>query len=78
MLPLAGAVADDGQRVDQAFDKTGDQLVDAADWKLMSKDEKIAYATASVSALGEHPDALLPDGASRAEHYLKGLIRVYE
>lgn len=76
-LPLA-AIADDGLSVDARFDKTGDKLVDASDWGVMTEPEQAAYARASVQALGEDPDVRLVDGRSRAESYLGGLRAVYE
>ena len=81
-MPLA-AIADDATpvgavSVDARFDKTGDGIVDAADWSGMKEDERLAYARASVEALGESPDVQLPGGKSRAEIYLDGLRRVYE
>ena len=76
-VPLA-AVADDVVAVDARFDKTGDGIVDAADWSGMEQGERLAYARASVEALGENPDVQLPGGKSRAEIYLDGLREVYE
>lgn len=64
--------------VDARFDKTGDGLVDAADWKLMSEKERMDYARASVKALGEDPDVMLSGGETRALRYLRGLRSVYE
>jgi len=77
------AIADDvapqgAASVDVRFDKTGDGIVDAADWSSMKQDERLAYARASVEALGENPDVQLPGGKSRAEIYLEGLRQVYE
>jgi len=77
MLPLA-AWADGGLAVDARFDKTGDKLVDASDWPKMTVEEKMAYARESLQALGEDPDVMLPEGRSRADHYLDGLKAVYE
>ncbi|MDX8403332.1 MAG: hypothetical protein R8K54_02865 [Mariprofundaceae bacterium] len=77
VLPLT-AIADDGLSVDALFDKTGDKLVDASDWGLMTELEQAAYARASVQALGEDPDVMLVDGKSRAESYLAGLRAVYK
>jgi hypothetical protein len=77
MLPLA-VFAEDAKSVDARFDKTGDGIVDAADWSNMTGDERAAYARASVEALGENPDLQLPGGRSRAEIYLDGLKAVYE
>lgn len=75
--PLA-AIADGDLPVDARFDKTGDRLVDASDWGLMTESERAAYARASVQGLGEDPDVVLMDGRSRAESYLAGLRTVYE
>lgn len=69
--------AEEPESVDARFDKTGDKLVDAADWKKMSEDEKAAYARESVISLGEDPDALLDGGKTRAQQYLQGLRDVY-
>jgi len=77
VLPLA-ALADDGLSVDARFDKTGDKLVDASDWPEMTDEEKAAYARESLRALGEDPDVMLPEGRTRADHYLDGLKAVYD
>ena len=77
-LPPLAAFAADGVAVDARFDKTGDGIVDAADWPAIKPDERLAYARASVEALGENPDVQLPGGKSRAEIYLEGLKEVYE
>jgi len=83
MLPLlffiagAAAIAANSLEVDARFDKTGDGIVDAADWSIMSTKEKVRYSRASIEALGEDPDVLLPDGVSRQGHYLQGLNQVY-
>ena len=79
LLSLAAVAGDgDGVAVDVRFDKTGDGIVDAADWSGMKPEERLAYARASVEALGEDPDVQLPGGKSRAEIYLDGLGDVYE
>ena len=77
---LAGpALADDvPSSVDARFDKTGDGLVDASDWRQMSEEEKRGYARASITALGEDPDVQLEQGKTRADRYLDGLRSVYE
>jgi len=78
-LLVAGiASAGDGMAVDARFDKTGDGLVDAADWHMMTEQERMAYAKASVKALGEDPDVMLAGGETRALRYLRGLRSVYE
>jgi len=63
---------------DARFDKTGDGLVDAADWALMTDKEKRDYARASLQALGEDPDAPVGNGETRLDRYLAGLRAVYE
>jgi len=82
VMPLAVVADDEAPRdavaVDARFDRTGDGIVDAADWPDMKPDERLAYARASVEALGESPDVQLPGGKSRAEIYLDGLREVYE
>ncbi|OIO69828.1 MAG: hypothetical protein AUJ56_06960 [Zetaproteobacteria bacterium CG1_02_49_23] len=70
-------MAEEAMAVDSRFDKTGDHIVDAADWLKMSAKERENYARASIKALGEDPDVLLPDGVSRQGHYLQGLNQVY-
>lgn len=72
------AWGDDNLSVDFRFDKTGDGIVDASDWKAMTAEERAAYARESVQALGEDPDALIPGGKTRAQLYLEGLVSVYE
>jgi len=64
--------------VDVQFDQTGDGLVDASDWAKMDDATRMAYARASLQALGEDPDVLLPEGLTRAQKYLQGLRAVYE
>jgi len=78
LWPLAAAEAAGGLSVDAKFDKTGDGIVDAADWAQMGEDEKLQYARESVAALGEEPDALLEGRRTRAERFLEGLREVYE
>lgn len=72
------AWGEDNISVDLKFDKTGDGIVDATDWKAMAADERKAYARESVQALGEDPDTQIPGGKSRADLYLEGLNSVYE
>lgn len=76
MLPLA-ALADGASSIDTRFDLTGDNIVDASDWKKMSEEAKQAYATESVRALGEDPDAVVKEGVTRSALFLKGLNAVY-
>jgi len=64
--------------VDAEFDKTGDGIVDASDWGVMTELERQAYARASLKVLGEDPDVILLQGKSRVEQYLEGLRSVYE
>ena len=78
LLLAAPALADDAPSVDARFDKTGDGLVDASDWRQMSEEEKREYARASITALGEDPDVQLEQGKTRADRYLDGLRSVYE
>ncbi|MDX8397853.1 MAG: hypothetical protein R8K49_05980 [Mariprofundaceae bacterium] len=87
MLPLFSFAASDAvlqpdktdvQSVDVLFDKTGDAMVNASDWSQMSPEEQLAYARASIEALGEAPDALMLTGQTRVQEYLKGLHLVYD
>ncbi len=71
-------MASDPISVDVRFDQTGDGLVDAADWSGMDDAARMAYARASLQALGQDPDVLLPGGMTRAQKYLQGLRAVYE
>ena len=82
MLPPVSFAADADvpssiESVDVRFDKTGDGLVDASDWKQMSETEKEAYARESLEALGEDPDLPLT-GKDRTQQYLEGLRSVYK
>lgn len=63
--------------VDKAFDKNGDGLVEASDWKLMSGAERKAYARRSVEAVGGHPDTDAGNGQTLAQYYLSVLERIY-
>ncbi len=63
--------------VDAAFDRTGDGLVDMADWLLMSEEKKTAYARASLLELGLSPQAAAGNGRTRLQDYLDALRAVY-
>jgi len=62
---------------DVTFDRTGDGLVDTADWLVMSEDEKTAYARTSLLELGLAPEAAAGNGRTRLQGYLDGLRAVY-
>jgi len=62
---------------DGKFDRTGDGLVDTADWLVMSGDEKKAYARASLLELGLTPEVVDGNGRTRLQDYLDGLNSVY-
>jgi hypothetical protein len=75
-VPVAPAAGPESP--DARFDKTGDGLVDAADWARMTEAERRAYARASLQALGEDPDAPVGNGKqTRLDLYLDGLRAVY-
>ncbi len=59
------------------FDKTGDGLVNAEDWKQMRDDEKRIYARDSLRELGLDPEAGIGKGKTRVDRYLEGLRSVY-
>jgi len=63
--------------VDATFDRTGDGLVDIADWLLMSEEKKTAYARASLLELGLSPQAAAGNGRTRLQDYLDALRAVY-
>ncbi len=67
-----------GLSIDAGFDLTGDGIVDAADWAVMSEAQKAAYAYASVRGLGEDPYGFVEGRVSRGDRYLQGLRSVYE
>jgi len=71
------AQPDAARSADARFDKTGDGIVDASDWKLMNKIEKQGYARDSLRELGLDPDVSVGDGKTRTDHYLDGLRTVY-
>lgn len=75
---LCAAAPAEAASVDARFDKTGDGVVDAADWQEMNDGEKSGYARASVTALGQSPDTRLEDGRTVAGQYLDSLNAVYE
>jgi len=76
-LLLAAPVYAGKPSADARFDKTGDGLVDAEDWKQMRDEEKQAYATDSLRELGLDPEAGVGEGKTRADRYLEGLRSVY-
>lgn len=78
MLPLLAWADESIQSVDAAFDKTGDKLVTQADWRKMSDAEHLAYAKASLEALGLDPYSQVSERQTRMQQYLKGLNAVYK
>jgi len=78
MLPLLAWADEPSQNVDAAFDKTGDKLVTQADWRKMSDAEHLAYAKASLEALGLDPYSQVSERQTRMQQYLKGLNAVYK
>ncbi len=77
MLPAVSAQAGEPESPDARYDKTGDGIVDAADWQKMNTAEKGGYARASLRALGQDPDAVLEDGKTLADQYLDSLKSIY-
>lgn len=79
LLFTAPALAEDAStpNADVKYDRTGDGLVDAEDWALMSEGERQAYARDSLLELGLAPDASVGDGRTRLLDYLDGLRAVY-
>jgi len=78
MLPLFTWAEEGVMTVDGQFDKTGDNIVDASDWKKMSDIEHLAYARASLKALGIDPYSKVSQDNTRGQEYLKGLKAVYK
>jgi len=78
MLPLFAWAESDLMTVDAQFDKTGDKIVDASDWKKMSDAEHLSYAQASLKILGMDPYSKVSQDKTRAEQYLDGLNSVYK
>ncbi len=73
----AGATGKKAAGADARFDRTGDGLVDAADWGRLTPRERRAYARACLRELGLDPDAGVGEGKTRADRYLEGLESVY-
>ncbi len=71
------AGADAAAHVDARFDRTGDGIVDAADWRKMSAAEQRAYAWAALAALGEDPYTRIEGETTRGDRFLAGLRAVY-
>ncbi len=63
--------------VEQRFDRTGDHIVDAADWREMDEAQRQAYVRASVLAAGGDPDAPAGEEQTQAQHYRKILEHLY-
>ena len=76
LLAAASAHAE-SPSADARFDKTGDGLVNAEDWKQMNTTEKKAYARDSLRELGLNPEAGVGKGKTREDLYLEGLRSVY-
>ena len=68
---------DKAPSADARFDKTGDGIVDAEDWRQMDAQEKRAYARESLRELGLDPDASIGNGKTRSDDFLAGLRSVY-
>jgi len=77
VLLFAAPLYAEDQSADVKFDKTGDGLVDAEDWKQMRDEEKQNYASDSLRELGLDPEAGVGEGKTRADRYLEGLQSVY-
>ena len=68
---LMAATADE---VEAQFDRSGDKLVDAEDWKQLSKQEQRDYVKASLKAFSpHHTDA----DKHRMELYLNAITNLY-
>jgi len=78
MLPLLAWSDESATNVDAQFDKTGDQVVDMSDWRKMSDAEHLAYAKASLVALGMDPYSKVSANKTRMQAYLEGLNSVYK
>lgn len=77
LLAAVSAYAAESPSADARFDKTGDGLVNAEDWKQMNNAEKQAYARDSLRELGLNPEAGVGKGKTREDLYLEGLRSVY-
>jgi hypothetical protein len=77
VLPAWAGGAASSPSADVRFDRTGDGLVDAEDWKRLKADEKVAYARDSLLELGLAPEAAVGNGRTRLQDYLDGLRSVY-
>ncbi|MDQ6995089.1 MAG: hypothetical protein Q9M18_05790 [Mariprofundaceae bacterium] len=77
MLPLF-VCAEETLTVDAQFDKTGDHIVNKSDWKKMSEAEHIAYARASLEALGIDSYSHSSNDTPRWQAYLNGLNAAYK
>ena len=74
---IAAPVYAEKLSADVRFDKTGDGVVNAEDWKQMNAKEKQAYARDSLRELGLDPEASVGEGETRVDRYLEGLRSVY-
>ncbi len=77
LLAIPVWAADVPVGADARFDKTGDGMVDVEDWGKMSKEERLAYARASLEELGLAPDVAVGGGRTRLQDYVDGLRSVY-
>jgi len=69
--PLMAATADE---VEALYDRSGDLIVDAADWKKLSGHEQRDYVQASLNAFSTHNT---PANTHRVQLYLDAINSLY-
>ncbi|MDQ6965179.1 MAG: hypothetical protein Q9M13_09705 [Mariprofundales bacterium] len=74
MLQPSTVMAATVAEVERMYDRSGDQLVDAEDWKKLSQQEQREYAQASLDALSTQNT---PTNKHRVTLYLHAITNLY-
>jgi len=74
LLQPSMVMAATADEVEVLYDRSGDQLVDAEDWKLLSKREQRDYVQASLDAFATHKH---PTDKHRVQLYLNAINSLY-
>jgi len=74
LLSPSIGVAATADEVEALYDRSGDQLVDAEDWKKLSKQERHDYVQASLDAFSS---SNTPTDKARVRLYLNAINHLY-
>lgn len=77
IVSIATVHADGLSNIDAKFDLNQDGFMDGLDWRKMNDEQKKTYARMELEAMGENPGAMVSQGLTRTDLFLKGLEAVY-